>query len=142
MEVPVVSFIVNRLGVLLTEEAKFLYGISDQVEQIRVELNRMQCFLQDADYAILNNWVAQIRKLAYETEDILETYVIQFSSKRNKKGFRNTFKRFACIFNEWIDVHRVGSEIDIIKNKITDLTVSLRTYGLESIDAKLLLIKI
>ncbi|KAI7984909.1 putative disease resistance protein [Camellia lanceoleosa] len=96
MEVPVVSFIVNRLGVLLTEEAKFLYGVSDQVEQIRVELKRMQCFLQDADYAIqsdhhvdagVNNWVAEIRKLAYETEDILETFLIQVSSKRNKKGF-------------------------------------------------------
>ncbi|GMQ10786.1 hypothetical protein CsSME_00053658 [Camellia sinensis var. sinensis] len=141
MEVPVVSFIVKRLGVLLTEEAKFLYGVSDQVEQIRVELNRMQCFLQDADYARqsdhvdagVNNWVAEIRKLAYETEDILETYVIQVSSKRNKKGFPNTLKRLAFIFNEWIDVHRVGSEIGAIKNKITDLTVSLRTYGLKSI---------
>ncbi|KAI7985524.1 putative disease resistance protein [Camellia lanceoleosa] len=141
MEAPVVSFIANRLGVLLTEEAKFLYGVSDQVEQIRVELNRMQCFLQDADYAIqsdlvdvgVNNWVAEIRKLAYETEDILETYVIQVSSRRNKKGFRNTLKRFACIFNEWQDVHRVGCEISAIKNKITHLTASLHTYGLKSI---------
>ncbi|KAL7161344.1 hypothetical protein ACSBR2_041908 [Camellia fascicularis] len=141
MEVPVVSFIVKRLGVLLTEEAKFLYGVSDQVEQIRVELNRMQCFLQDADYATqsdlvdagVNNWVAEIRKLAYETEDILETYVIQVSSKRNKKGFRNTLKRFTCIFNKWQDVHRVGCEIGAIKNKITDLTASLHTYGLKSI---------
>ncbi|GMQ10759.1 hypothetical protein CsSME_00053641 [Camellia sinensis var. sinensis] len=141
MEVPVVSFIVNRLGVLLTEEAKFLYGVSDQVEQIQVELNRMQCFLQDADYAIqsdlvdarVNNWLAEIRKLAYETEDILETFVIQVSSKENKKGFRSTLKRFACIFNEWIDVHRVGSELGAIKNKITDLTASLHTYGLKSI---------
>ncbi|KAI7985784.1 putative disease resistance protein [Camellia lanceoleosa] len=141
MEVPVVSFIVNRLGVLLTEEAKFLYGVSDQVEQIRVELKRMQCFLQDADYAIqsdhhvdarVNNWVAEIRKLAYETEDILETFVIQVSSKRNKKGFRNTLKRFACIFNEGQDAHRVGCEIGAIKNNITDLTASLHTYGLKS----------
>ncbi|KAL7179073.1 hypothetical protein ACSBR1_042447 [Camellia fascicularis] len=123
MEVPVVSFIVNRLGVLLTEEGKFLYGISDQVEQIRVELNRMQCFLQDADYAIhvdarANNWVAEIKKLAYEIEDILKTFVIQVSSKRNKKGFQNTLKRFACIFNERIDVHRVRSEIGVIKKTI------------------------
>ncbi|KAL7161322.1 hypothetical protein ACSBR2_041887 [Camellia fascicularis] len=136
MEMPVVSFIVNRLGVLLTEEAKFLHGVSGQVEQIRAELNRMQCFLQDADYAIqfdhhidarVNNWVAEIRKLAYETEDILETYVIKVSSKKNIRGFPNTLKRFACIFNEWLDVHRVGSEIGAIKNKITHLTASLHT---------------
>ncbi|CAL5362262.1 unnamed protein product [Camellia sinensis] len=141
MEVPVVSFIVNRLGLLLTEEAKFLKGVSGHVEQIRVELKRMQCFLQDVDYAIqtdlvdarVNNWVAEIRKLAYETEDILETFVIQVTSKRNKKGFRNTLKRFAGIFDEWLDIHRVGSEIGAIKNKIADLTASLHTYGLKSI---------
>ncbi|CAL5444781.1 unnamed protein product [Camellia sinensis] len=137
MEVPVVSFIVKRLGVLLTEEAKFLYGVRDQVEQIRVELNRMQCFLQDADYAIqsdlvdarVNNWAAKIRKLAYETEDILETFVIKVSSKR---GFRSILKRFACNFNEWLDIHRVRSEIGATKNKIIDLTASLHTYGLKS----------
>ncbi|CAL5393994.1 unnamed protein product [Camellia sinensis] len=140
MEVPVMSFVANKLGVLLTEEAKFLYGVSDQVEQIRVELKRIQCFLQDADYAIqsdlvdagVNNWVAEIRKLAYETEDILETFVIKVSSKRNKKGFRNTLKRFASIFTEGQDVHRVGCEIGDIKNKITHLTASLHTYGLKS----------
>ncbi|KAF5934479.1 hypothetical protein HYC85_030650 [Camellia sinensis] len=102
----------------------------------------MQCFLRDADYAIqsddhvdasVNNWVAEIRKLAYETEDILETFVIQVSSKRNKKGFRNTLKRFAYIFNEGQDVHRVGCEIGVIQNKITNLTVGLHTYGLKSI---------
>ncbi|KAI7986358.1 Disease resistance RPP8-like protein 3 [Camellia lanceoleosa] len=137
MEVPVVSFIVKRLRVLLTEEAKFLYLVIDQVQQIRVELNEMR-FLQEPDYAIqsdlvdatVNNWFAEIRKLAYETEDILETYVIQVSSKR---GFRNTLKRFACIFNEWIAVYRVRSEIGAIKNKLTDLNANLFTYGLKSI---------
>ncbi|CAL5444784.1 unnamed protein product [Camellia sinensis] len=139
MEVLGVSSIVNRLKVLLTEEQKFLYGVSDQVEQIRVELNRMECFLQDANYAIqsdlvdagVNNWVAEIRKLAFETEDILETYVIKVSSK---SCFRNTLKRFACIFNKWLDVHNVGSEIGAIKNKITDLTAN--TYGSKNIVEK------
>ncbi|KAL7179054.1 hypothetical protein ACSBR1_042428 [Camellia fascicularis] len=57
----------------------------------------------------------------------------KFHPKGTKKGFQNTLKRFACIFNELIDVHRVGSEIGAIKNKITDLTASLHAYGLENI---------
>ncbi|CAL5441864.1 unnamed protein product [Camellia sinensis] len=142
LEVPVVSFIVNRLGDLLIEEAKFLYGVSNQVQQIRIELNRMQCFLQEADYAIqsyhhvdvrVDNWVAEVRKLAYETEDILETYVIEVSSKRSKRGFRKNLKRFACILNEGQDVHRLGCEIGAIKDKITDLAASLQTYGMKCI---------
>ncbi|CAL5394764.1 unnamed protein product [Camellia sinensis] len=98
----------------------------------------MQCFLEDAIQsddvdARVSNWVVEIRQLAYETEDILETFVIKVSSKRNRRGVRNTLKRFACIFNEWLQVHGVGREIDAIKTKITDLTASLHTYGLKSI---------
>ncbi|KAF5934017.1 hypothetical protein HYC85_030188 [Camellia sinensis] len=141
MEVPAVSFIIKRLGVLLTEEAKFLYDVSNDVQQICVELNRMQCFLQDADYAIqsdlvdarVNNWFAEIRKLAYEIEDILETYVIEVSSKRIKKGFQNTLIRFTCIYREWwLDGYDVRIEIDDIKDIISALTASLRAYGLKS----------
>ncbi|KAL7179067.1 hypothetical protein ACSBR1_042441 [Camellia fascicularis] len=95
----------------------------------------MQCFLEDADYVIqsdhvgasVNNWVIEIRQLAYETEDILKTFVIKGSSKRNKRGF-------ACIFHEWLDVHRVGCEIDASKTKITSLTTSLHAYSLKSTD--------
>ncbi|KAL7161297.1 hypothetical protein ACSBR2_041863 [Camellia fascicularis] len=85
----------------------------------------MQCFLEDADYAIqsdhvgvsVNNWVMEIRQLTHETEDILKTFVIKVSS-----------------FHEWLDVHRVGCEIDAIKTKITGLTMSLHAYSLKSID--------
>ncbi|GMQ10710.1 hypothetical protein CsSME_00053607 [Camellia sinensis var. sinensis] len=142
MEMPVVSFIVNRLGVLLTEEAEFLYGVSGQVEQIQGVLKRMQYLLQDADHAIksdhhvdprVRDWVAEFRKLAYETEDIVETFVIEVSSKRNKRGFRNNLTRFTGIFKEWLDIQRVGSEIDAIKNKIIELAFILHTTALTSI---------
>ncbi|KAL7161329.1 hypothetical protein ACSBR2_041894 [Camellia fascicularis] len=77
--------------------------------------------------ASVNNWVMEIRQLGYETEDILKSFVIKVSSKRNKRGF-------ACIFHEWLDVHRVGCEIDASKTKITGLTTSLHAYSLKSTD--------
>ncbi|CAL5444876.1 unnamed protein product [Camellia sinensis] len=97
----------------------------------------MQCILQDTYYATrshlvdagVNNWVAEFGKFVYETEDILETYVIKVSSKR---GFRNTLKRFACIFNEWIAVCRVRSEIGTIKKRITNHTTNLYNVVLKS----------
>ncbi|CAL5444864.1 unnamed protein product [Camellia sinensis] len=138
MDMPVVSFIVNRLGVLLTEEAEFSYGVSGRVEQIQGVLKQMQYLVQDADHAMqsdhdvdpwVSNWVAEFGKIAYETEDIVENFVIEVSSKRNKRGFRNNLKRFAGILKEWIDIRRVGSEIDVIENKITALLTILHTDG-------------
>ncbi|KAL3533903.1 hypothetical protein ACH5RR_007424 [Cinchona calisaya] len=45
----VVSLAVKTISNLLIEEAKFLRGVNDQVEQLRVELSRMRAFLKDAD---------------------------------------------------------------------------------------------
>ena len=45
----VVSFVVERLGNLLIEEAAFLQGVSQQVNQMQIELKRMQYFLKDTD---------------------------------------------------------------------------------------------
>ena len=45
----VVSFVVERLGNLLIKEAAFLQGVSQQVNQMQIELKRMQYFLRDID---------------------------------------------------------------------------------------------
>lgn len=102
----VVSFAVERLGDLLIEEGKFLFGVSDQVKEMQDELRRMQCFLKDADARQdgderVRNWVAEIRDLAYRTEDVLETYALEVASKKEgKRGIKKFMRRFACIFNE------------------------------------------
>ena len=43
----VVSSVVERLGNLLIEETAFLQGLSQQMNQMQIELKRMQCFLRD-----------------------------------------------------------------------------------------------
>ncbi|KAL0412934.1 UNVERIFIED_CONTAM: hypothetical protein Sradi_1495100 [Sesamum radiatum] len=60
---------------LLIEEAKFLSGVSDQVEEVRRQLTTMHCFLKDADkrkdrYSseTVRNWVAELRDLSIKAE--------------------------------------------------------------------------
>ncbi|CDO99133.1 unnamed protein product [Coffea canephora] len=72
-----VSLALGTVKDLLAEEARFLSGVADQVKEVEVELIRMQCFLKDADKKQLNdsrvrNYVREIRRLAYRTEDVLE----------------------------------------------------------------------
>ncbi|XP_057471234.1 putative inactive disease susceptibility protein LOV1 isoform X2 [Actinidia eriantha] len=129
MERAVVSSIVGRLGDMLIQEANFLAGVRDQVEQLCLELKRMQCFLEDTDHAIHDdddadarviNRAAEIRELAYEAEAILETYVNKVASKG--KGSIQSVLNLRS-------VHKVGNQIQTIKDKITDHTRSLKTYS-------------
>ncbi|KAL2463150.1 Disease resistance protein RPP8 [Forsythia ovata] len=122
---------VTRLQV---DEAKLLYDVSIQVEEIQVEFKRTQCFLNDADARkdedkTVRNWVSEIREVAYDVEDVLETFSIKVMLKKEK----GVLVRYAGILKEGIALHHVGSEIQKIKAKISSLTSSLQSYGIKAI---------
>ncbi|KAA8548851.1 hypothetical protein F0562_000535 [Nyssa sinensis] len=137
---PVVSFVVERLGDLLITEAKLSHGVSGQVQQIQTQLSRMQCFLRDADAKQdegerVCNWIVEIREIAYETEDVIETFVLRVGSRRGG-GVKIILHRYmGCCLKECIARHKIGSEIQSIKRKLSDLTQSLQTYGLTEREA-------
>ncbi|KAK7295510.1 hypothetical protein RJT34_18419 [Clitoria ternatea] len=119
----IVSFAVERLGDLLIEEARLLNGVRDKVENLHDELKRMQCFLRDAERRqnesdTIKNWISEIRKLAYDAEDVIELYAIKVAF-----GIKNPLSKSQ-------QLHNVGSNIISINSRISDLTRSLQTYGL------------
>ncbi|KAG6656900.1 putative disease resistance protein At1g50180 [Carya illinoinensis] len=135
MAASVVSFVVEKLGNLLIEEAAFLQGVGDELRQLQTELTRMQCFLKDADNRQnederVRNWVSEIRDAAYDAEDAIETFALEisYSNKRSE----NSLKRFVPSFDKGRKLHKLGSKIKAIKATISDLTRSLQTYGVTS----------
>ncbi|XP_030943212.1 putative disease resistance protein At1g50180 [Quercus lobata] len=130
----VVSGVVTRIGDLLVQEGKFLSGVSNQVELLQSELNLMQGLLKDADARqdeseTVRRWVAEIRDLAYNADDIIATYALTVGS-REGGGVQKVLKRCSCIFDEGITVHQVGSKIEDIMTKISSLKTSFRDYGI------------
>ncbi|KAL3507718.1 hypothetical protein ACH5RR_033100 [Cinchona calisaya] len=130
----VVSIALGTIRDLLIEEAKFLSGVSDQVKEVQAELIRMQCFLKDADRRqlkeeIVCNYVREIRRLAYRTENVLDKFAVQVESRRGGRSIGNAIKRSSCILCEGRALHKVGSEIANIKANINRLTTSLQTSG-------------
>uniref|UniRef100_A0A2N9HID8 Disease resistance N-terminal domain-containing protein n=1 Tax=Fagus sylvatica TaxID=28930 RepID=A0A2N9HID8_FAGSY len=130
-----VSFVVERLGNLLIEEVAFLQVVSQQVNQMQIELKQRQCFLRDADKKqnedeSVQIWVSEIREAIYDVQDVIETFAFEISS-RNKE---NSLKlKHVPFFNKGIKLHKVGSKIDAIKTRISDLTRSLQIYGVNAI---------
>ncbi|XVE72314.1 hypothetical protein DITRI_Ditri11bG0029400 [Diplodiscus trichospermus] len=123
----VVSFLVERLGDLLIQEATLLWGVQNQVQQMQNELRRMQCFLKDADRRqdedeSVKNWVSEIRDAAYDVEDVIDNFIVKFASKKGGR-IRNSIVHGR-------ELHNLASEIERIKSQISDLTRSLQTYGI------------
>ncbi|CAL8990111.1 unnamed protein product [Prunus brigantina] len=135
----VVSVVLESVRDFTIQEAKFLSGVSRQVEAAQTELEFMQGFLKDADarqgqaYTRVQICVAKIRDAAYDLEDIIETYGLKVDSKKKKRGLKNVLKRFTCIFKEGVDVHRIGAEIENITTKISALRSNLQSYNIKEI---------
>ncbi|KAK3220687.1 hypothetical protein Dsin_014657 [Dipteronia sinensis] len=89
-----INYVVQNLSDLLVQKADFLKGVGVQVGWLRDELQRMQCFLKDADAKQeeeeqVHNWVTEIRNAAYDAEDIIDTFILKIESKR-----RHVVKRY------------------------------------------------
>lgn len=135
----VVSMAVERIGDLLLKEAQFLLDVRDQVEEIQEELRRMKCFLKDAyekqvkDERV-RNWIREVKILAERIEDLVEIYALKVGSDKGDGVKQVLLKRFTCSISKCVAVHKTGSEIARVRTKISNLTTSLQSYGITSIN--------
>lgn len=116
----IVSQAVERTSDLLIHEAKSLASVKDDVERLRTELRRMQCFLKDADRKQeqderVRNWVAEVKDVALDVEDAIETFIEKVSSS------------YVKVFH----LRRLRSIINSIYVKIEDIFKSTQTYRIE-----------
>ncbi|TYG96308.1 hypothetical protein ES288_A11G339800v1 [Gossypium darwinii] len=131
MDFSAVSSALKTIGEL-TQEVTSLWGVDEQVEGLASELRWMQSFLKVADARKVDNElirtsVVEIRELAYDAEDVIETFSLKVASKR-KGGFSNCIKRSSCFLKEGCLLHRIKSEIEKITVRIKELTRQLKTY--------------
>ena len=132
-EAVVVSGVVTGIGDLLVQEGKFLSGVSNQVELLQTELKLVRGLLKDADARqdeseAIRQWVAELRDLAYEAEYIIANYALKVRSRKGR-GVQKVLKRYACILCEGIIVHKVGSQIEDIRAKVSNLKTSFPENG-------------
>jgi len=81
-----ISFAINQLLPLLTEETKQLKGIHKEFADIKYELESIQAFLKDADRRAAaegdnttdgaKTWVKQVTEVAFRIEDVIDDYMI------------------------------------------------------------------
>ncbi|KAB2055549.1 hypothetical protein ES319_A11G044800v1 [Gossypium barbadense] len=128
-----VSFVVERTAGIL-EEIDFHTDVRKHVERLQEELVRMRCFLKDAeakqdDDDRVRNWVSDIRNVAYDAEDLIDTFLLRMESLK-KNHF---FKRSASVFKEWKHRSNIANELLHIQGRIVNISASRETYGIRNI---------
>ncbi|CAA7400483.1 unnamed protein product [Spirodela intermedia] len=136
----VLGYAVERVGDLLIDEAVFLYSVKDQVEWVKEELQAMECFLKDADAKSkgderVQNWVRQVREIAYRAEDLVESFILDADRRRRRrKCFIRTIVP-CCIPPpyDFIILHQFGEEIEALRAKIREINERRSTYGIKDL---------
>ncbi|XP_016723378.2 disease resistance protein RPP8 [Gossypium hirsutum] len=126
----IVSLAVERISDLLIHEAVFLKDVKDQVESLKAELKRMECFLKDADRnpdqdERFCNRVSEIRDLAYDAEDVIDSFILECA---HQGGFQGIVKRFTSIFTKPFHLHKIGVQVKVIQIKLKNISKSLPAY--------------
>ncbi|KAE8674492.1 CC-NBS-LRR class disease resistance protein [Hibiscus syriacus] len=77
-------------------------------------------------------WVAEIRELAYDAEDVIEDFALRIGSKK-KAGLSGCIKKSACLLKDGWTLHETRSKIEEIFEKILDLVRLLQVYGVKGL---------
>ncbi|TXG48597.1 hypothetical protein EZV62_024472 [Acer yangbiense] len=82
----VVSFVLERLGDFLIQEAAFLGGVGNEAKLLQNELERMQCYIANAegkqvDDPMIRKWLSDITEISYDIEDVIDKIILQVHEK-------------------------------------------------------------
>ena len=128
----VVSFLLENLTQLLIQESELLGGVEDQVRILKNELSLINVFLLNSEGKrhdkLVKEVVSQIRDVAYEAEDVIDTFIMTETKHRK----RSKLGKALHYFDRASALHQVANEIERIKNVIKD-SVSFHWFAQHSL---------
>ncbi|KAH7674216.1 P-loop containing nucleoside triphosphate hydrolase protein [Dioscorea alata] len=139
----IVSTVVGKLGELLIKEVNFLQGVDEELTSLQREFQWFQAFLKDADATIqggnerAKTWVNQVRDVAYDAEDAIDTYI--FKIHRHRRGSHGCFSSLMTTYafhpSRLTILHDLGNKIGEVKRRAEDISANRSKYGIDSVGA-------
>ncbi|KAK3418336.1 hypothetical protein EUGRSUZ_H04287 [Eucalyptus grandis] len=116
-----VSFLVEKLAMLVEKEVKLLKGVHGEFQLIRNEFERMKAFLASAESSQeedpeLKVWVKQVIEVAYDTEDILDGFMLKLA-RDHGHGFTGYLRKIKSSIQNLKACHHISSKIADIKSR-------------------------
>ncbi|CDP20783.1 unnamed protein product [Coffea canephora] len=128
----VVGFLIKQLSTFLSQDSTLLGGFRPDVQYIKDELGSMKAFLRQAEAkedndSQLQEWVKQVREVAYDTEDVRDDFAFRFA-RGHAGGF---IGRVGKIYNSIKNLkarHRISLEIKDIKDRVVEISARHQRY--------------
>ncbi|KAM7487799.1 hypothetical protein LguiB_025283 [Lonicera macranthoides] len=127
----VVEFLLENLKQLLLYNVDLISGVKDQVESLYKELSLMKAFLRDSrekriEYETVRELVRQIRDVAYEAEDKIDTFVVNAALQKA----RGTMSKIVHVLEYQTMLRSIGKDIETIKSRVKDI-YDKKMFGIE-----------
>ncbi|KAL9252256.1 Disease resistance protein RPM1-like protein [Drosera capensis] len=127
----VVDFVLGKLMSLAWAEAEKLSGLGREFNAIAKELKSMQAFLMDAegmaeDNSSANNWVTEVRSIAYRIEDVIDEYMMLQETEHQSS---NIISKVARSAHHMPALHRLASSIKDIKAEVIHINQRKENYN-------------
>jgi len=129
----VVSFLLENLTRLISQESKLLGEVEDQVKLLQNELSLINIFLKNTegkrhDNELVKQVVRQIRDVAYEAEDVIDTFIMTVTKHRRRNA---TLGKFIPSADRAIAFHQVAKKIESIRIINKGINDNRSKYGVE-----------
>ncbi|KVH96369.1 disease resistance protein RPP13-like [Cynara cardunculus var. scolymus] len=131
----VVEFLLDNLKQLLLYNSDLICGVKGQVDSLYKELSLMKAFLKDSkekrsEYEYIRELVRQIRDVAYEAEDTIDTFVVNAAMQKE----RSTLSKIVHAFDYPAKLRSVAKDIESIKTKVKEI-YDKKMFGIEALYA-------
>ncbi|KAL7205115.1 hypothetical protein ACSBR2_018103 [Camellia fascicularis] len=138
MALSAVELVIGRIVSALENEASLIGGVRDELNQLNHELTSMRSFLEDADKTTVQTegektWVANVRDLAYEVEDIIDEYMYYMNKQKVYAKFTRFLRQIVYApKNLWVR-HRIATKLQKINRMIKAIPERNRRYGVDRV---------
>ncbi|KAB2635108.1 disease resistance protein RPM1-like [Pyrus ussuriensis x Pyrus communis] len=133
-----IDLLIGKTVGILESEASCIVGVRNQVDEIKQELISMKSFLRDADGKKAHTegeeaWVASVRDLAYDVEDMIDEFMGRFARWLSKTLHISKYHWYRSRY-----ANRLHKTILLAKKQITktikDIPERNQRYGIDRIE--------
>ncbi|CAL9238169.1 unnamed protein product [Arabidopsis halleri] len=129
----IVSFGVEKLWELVSENYGRFQGVEEQITELKSDLKMLMSFLSDVDArkqttALARNCVDDVKEITYDAQDIIETYLLK-RERNETSGIKKHMRSLACIQS---GRRKTALEITSISKRISKVIQVMRDFGIQS----------
>ncbi|XP_039018950.1 disease resistance protein RPM1-like [Hibiscus syriacus] len=139
------DLLTDKLVSVLEKEASLLTEVGAEIDEIKLELKAIRAFLEDVDTSLGvvpisetdKQWVASVRDIAYEVEDVVDEFMFHFNKQQQWRGKPTKFFLKLIHFPKTLLFrHRIAVQLQDISKRIKSIAQRNQRYPISRSESR------